>query len=115
MKTRALISVIISLLAFALVPWLVISYIGGMDALGILLILFFAFNPLVSIVIGVLSGWGEKVQWYLPIIAGAIFLIAETVITGFDFTYIIAAAIYIGLGIAAAYITKALKNKKKDA
>ncbi len=113
MKTRTIISIIISLLAMVAFPGLVIGFIGGIDALGILLLLIFALNPLVSIAIGILSGWGEEVQWYLPAINAAIFLIAETVITGFDFSYIIAAAVYFGIGIAAAYITKAVNNKKQ--
>ncbi len=115
MKKMTIISIIISLVAFIVLPLAVVFIIGGMDALGIMLLLLFAFNPIVSIIIGILSGKSGKVQWYLPVISALIFLISETVLIGFDFSYIIAVAVYVGLGLAAAYITAAIKNKKKVA
>lgn len=94
------------------VPYLSLNYIGGNDALGIFLIHLVALAPLTSVINGVLGGWGEKVQWYIPLINSVIFLISFIIITGFDLTYVICAAIYFGIGIAAAYITKAIRTKK---
>ncbi|MBQ6884900.1 MAG: hypothetical protein IJN56_04090 [Clostridia bacterium] len=112
MKKNIIISMILSVISMIALPLLVVFYIGGMDAMGILLLMLFTLNPIVSIIIGVLSG-GKKVRWYLPVINAAIFLIAQSVITGFDIMYILAAVTYAGFGFAAAYIIKAVKNKKQ--
>ena len=115
MKKMTIMSIVISLVAFTLLPLAVVFIIGGMDALGILLLLLFVLNPIVSVIIGILSGKSGKVQWHLPIINALIFLISETILIGFDLSYIIAVAIYVGIGLAAAYITAAIKNKKRTA
>lgn len=112
MKARTIISVILSLIAMVLVPALTITTLLGGDALGIMLILTFTLNPIVSVVIGILSGWDGKVQWYLPLANAVIFLIASILIMEFDISLLIEAVIYFALGILAAYITNTVKNKK---
>lgn len=111
MKKNIIISAALSVITFAAAPLLIAFLVGGIDALGILLILLFTLNPIVSIIIGVLSG-GEKVQWYLPVANAIVFLVAQSVLIGFDIVYIFAAAIYAGIGLAAAFITKAIKKQK---
>lgn len=111
MKKNIIISAVLSLITFIAIPLAVVFLIGGMDALGIILLLFFTLNPIVSIVIGILSA-DEKVHWCLPVINAAIFLIAESVLIGFEISILIAAIIYAGFGLAAAYITAVIKNKK---
>lgn len=112
MKIRNIVSVIISLLTTILPPILINSYVGGNDAWGVLFILIFTLYPLVSIVIGILSGI-KKLQWYIPIINSVIFLTVYIIFTGFDPTLLIAAIIYAILGIFAAYITKLISSKKQ--
>lgn len=111
MKKNIIISAILSLITMVALPLVIVFFIGSMDALGILTLLLFVLNPILSVVIGILNS-GEKALWYLPVINAVIFLIAESIIVGFDISYVIAAIVYAGLGIAAAYITKAIKNKK---
>lgn len=113
MKKRFLISVIISLVAMFLIPWLAITFIAGNDALGILLLLTVILNPLVSVAIGIIGGQGEKAEWYLPLINAVIYLLAAWVVLGFDFTYVISALVYFAIGIAAVFITLAVKRKRK--
>ena len=109
MKKKIIISAILSLLAMVVIPLAIVFLTSGLDALGILLIFVFTLNPIVSIIIGVLSG-GKKVLWYLPIANAAVFLATLVIITGFDISYVVMSAVYAGLGIAAAYITKAIKK-----
>lgn len=113
MKKKITFSVAVSLIVMFLLPWLAVSFAGGNDALGILLILIFILNPLVSIGIGIASGRVEKVEWYLPLVNAVIFLASACVIIGFDITYILCTVIYFVIGIAAAYITSAIKHKRK--
>lgn len=109
MKKRAIISVAISIVAMFLIPFLAVNFIYASDALGVLLLLMFVLNPIISIVIGIISG-SDKVMWYLPVINAIIFLISESIIAGFDISYIIAAAVYTVIGLAAAYIKGRRKN-----
>lgn len=112
MKKRIIASVLLSLITMFLLPLVSLKFIGGNDALGILLIYLLAVGPIVSVVIGVLSGFSNKILWYLPVINAAIFLISLVVIVGFAVEYIIFALIYLALGIIATFITKAIKVKK---
>ena len=112
MKAKYIITTIISLLANFLVPFILINYLLSADALGVLLLLLITINPIVALGIGIASGWSKKVEWYLPLINSIIFIVATTIISGFDISYIFAALIYFALGIIAAFVTKALKKQK---
>ena len=114
MKAKYIITTIISLLANFLVPFISINYLLGGDALGVLLILLITLNPVVALGIGISSGWNKKIEWYLPLINSLIFIIAYSIITGFDITYIIVAVIYFAIGIIATFITKAIRSKNKN-
>ena len=113
MKKNIIISAVLSVITNILLPLAIVFLIGGLDAMGILLLLLFVLNPIVSIVIGILSG-GKTVQWYLPVINAAVFFVAESILVGFDVSNVIAAVVYAALGLAATYITKAIKGKKAD-
>ncbi|MBR3998246.1 MAG: hypothetical protein IKI93_07875 [Clostridia bacterium] len=112
MKTRTIVSLILSLLVMAVVPVLTVTTVPGADALGLMYLFTVALNPIVSIVIGVLSGWDGKILWYLPLVNAAVYLIASAAVMGFDAAWLIGAAVYFVLGIAAAYIAKAVRARK---
>jgi len=113
MKTRTIVSIFLSLLVMVLVPVLTVFTTLGADALGLMFLYTFVLNPIASIVIGILSGWGEKTQWYLSLINAIIYLIASVVIMEFDVSWLFGAVIYFVLGIAAAYITNAIRKRRK--
>ena len=54
-------------------PWLALLA-GGMDAMGLCFLLFFAVNPLFSLICGVFAGREIKQSWSLPIIVTASFV-----------------------------------------
>ena len=112
MKTRTIVSVILSLLVMAVVPVLTATTVSGADALGLMYIFTMVLNPIVSVVTGILSGWDGKILWYLPLVNAAVYLIASAAVMGFDASLLIGAVVYFVLGIAAAYVTKAIKMYK---
>lgn len=112
MKKRTTISIILSLLVMVLVPVLTVYTALGADALGLMFLYTMLLNPVVSLVIGVLSGWGEKAEWQLPLGNAIVYLVASVVIMGFDISWFIGAVVYFGLGIASAYVTNAIKKRK---
>lgn len=113
MKTRNIISIILSLLATIVPSILTTLSLGGNDGLGVIFILFVTLYPAVAIIIGILSGI-KKLQWYIPLINAAIFLVVYTIFMTFDPTLLIAAVIYAVIGLVAAYITNLISNKKQN-
>ena len=112
MKTRTVVSLLLTLVVMVLVPIITIFTALGADALGLMYLYTMVLNPIASIVIGILSGWGKKTQWYLPLVNAVVYLIASAVIMGFDVSCLIGAAVYLVLGIAAAYVTGSVKKHK---
>ena len=112
MKTRTIIALILTLLVMVLVPVLTVFTVMSTDTLGLMFLYTMVLNPIVSIAIGILAGWGDKLQWYLPAANAVVYLIASAVIMGFDVSWLIGAAVYLVLGIAAAYVTGSVKKHK---
>jgi len=112
MKTRTVVSLLLTLVVMVLVPIITIFTALGADALGLMYLYTMVLNPIASIVIGILSGWGKKTQWYLPLVNAVVYLIASIVMMEFDISWLIGAVAYFVLGIAAAYITNAVRKHK---
>ena len=112
MKTRTVVSLLLTLVVMVLVPIITIFTALGADALGLMYLYTMVLNPIASIVIGILSGWDKKTQWYLPLVNAVIYLIASIVMMEFDISWLIGAVAYFVLGIAAAYITNAVRKHK---
>jgi len=112
MKTRTVVSLLLTLVVMVLVPIITIFTALGADALGLMHLYTMVLNPIASIVIGILSGWGKKTQWYLPLVNAVVYLIASIVMMEFDISWLIGAVAYFVLGVAAAYITNAVRKHK---
>lgn len=112
MKKRTIASLILSLLVMVLVPILTVQTVLSPDALGLMFIYTMVLNPIVSVVIGILSVSDGKVQWHLPVVNAVIYLIAAIAVMGFDVSLLLGAAVYLVLGVAAAYIAKAVSARK---
>jgi len=112
MKTRTVVSLLLTLVVMVLVPIITIFTALGADALGLMYLYTMVLNPIASIVIGILSGWGKKTQWYLPLVNAVVYLIASIVMMEFDISWLIGAVAYFVLGIAADYITNAVRKQK---
>jgi len=112
MKTRTVVSLLLTLVVMVLVPIITIFTALGADALGLMYLYTMVLNPIASIVIGILSGWGKKTQWYLPLVNAVVYLIASIVMMEFDISWLIGAVAYFVLGVAAAYITNAVRKHK---
>lgn len=112
MKTRNVISIALSLVTTILPPVLTTFFVGGNDGLGVIFLLFTILYPIVAIVVGILSG-NKKLQWYIPLINAAIFLVVYTIFMTFDVILLVAAIVYAIIGLVAAYITKRISSKKQ--
>ena len=77
-------------------------------------LLFFAVNPLYSALIGAFAGKDIRRLWSLPVISSALFLIGTWIFFDMGETaFILYAAVYLALGIAAMLISMLLRKKTK--
>ena len=112
MKKRLIVSLIISAAVMFLSLYLTVSYVGGNDGMGVLLLLFGLAYPILSVILGIVSGKAFKKLLLIPILNGIFFLISAWIFLAVDFAFVIGAVIYIGIGVAASAITSAVIKKK---
>ncbi|MFG6334003.1 MAG: hypothetical protein K1W20_00765, partial [Lachnospiraceae bacterium] len=79
--------------------------------MAVCFLLFFAVNPLYSVLIGAFAEKDIRRLWSLPVISSALFLIGTWIF--FDMgesAFILYAAVYLVLGIAAMLIKKKMQK-----
>lgn len=115
MKLKPIIITLVSIIAMFLVPFLTINNVFANDAIGIYFLLLSLLNPIVSLAIGIASGWSGKFEWYLPVINSIIYIISETIIASFSIETLVISVIYLAIGLIAALITSVIRKKIKNA
>jgi hypothetical protein len=74
--------------------------------------LFFAVNPLYSVLIGAFAGKDIRRLWSIPVILSALFLIGTWIFFDMGETaFTLYAAVYLALGIAAMLISMLIRKK----
>ena len=102
------------LILFAL-PWLTVTIVKSDAAMAVCFILFFAVNPVYSVVLGVNAGKDMKSMWSLPLISALLFLAGTWTFFEFrEIAFLLYAAIYLVLGAAAMLISVCVKKKKEQ-
>lgn len=92
-------------------PWLAVTFVKGDAGMAVCFLLFFAVNPLYSVLIGAFAGKDIRHLWSLPVISAVLFLIGTWIF--FDMgesAFILYAAVYLVLGIAAMLIKKKMQK-----
>ena len=92
-------------------PWLALLA-GGMDAMGLCFLLFFAVNPLFSLICGVFAGRDIKQLWSLPIIVAGFFVAGVWI--HFEMgepAFLLYAGCYLVIGVLAMLIGAWVKRK----
>ena len=93
-------------------PWLAVTFVKGDVGMAICFLLFFAVNPLYSVLIGAFAGKDLRHLWSLPVISAALFLIGTWIFFDMGETaFILYAAAYLALGIAAMLISVFIRKK----
>lgn len=105
------------LLAAALVmlvlPWLAVTFVRGDAGMAACFVLFFAINPVFSIVLGAFSGRDPKSLWILPPASALLFLAGVWLLFDLGETaFLLYAAAYLILGLAAMLIAAWIQRKK---
>ena len=54
-------------------PWLAVTFVKGDAGMAVCFLLFFAVNPLYSVIIGVFAGKNIRHLWSFPVVSAALF------------------------------------------
>lgn len=100
-----------ALIMFAL-PWLAVTFVKGDGGMAVCFLLFFAVNPVHSVIMGVFAGKDTGTLWSLPVFSAAFFLAGVWVFFDMGETaFILYGAVYLVLGTAAMLISALLRKK----
>ena len=95
-------------------PWLAVTFVKGDAGMAVCFLLFFAVNPLYSVLIGAFAGKDVKHLWSLPVISAVLFLIGTWIFFDMGETaFILYAAVYLIIGIMAMLISMFIRKKTK--
>ena len=95
-------------------PGLTVAFIKSNAAMAICFLLFFAIDPLYSVLLGVFAGKKPGELWSLPVISAGLFLLGTWMF--FDMgesAFILYAVVYLVLGFVAMLVA-AIMNKRKN-
>ena len=96
-------------------PWLAVTFVKGDAGMAVCFLLFFAVNPLYSVLIGVFAGKDVKHLWSLPVISAVLFLIGTWIFFDMGETaFILYAAVYLIIGIMAMLISMFIRKKTQE-
>ena len=114
MKKNFILWLTASAVVILALPWLAVTLVKGDAGMAVCFLLFFALNPLYSVIFGVFAGKDMKHLWSLPVISAVLFLIGTWVFFEMGETaFILYAVVYLVLGIAAMLISMFIRKKSK--
>ena len=114
MKNNFILWFIISAVIMLALPWLAVSFIKGDGGMAVCFILFFAINPIYSVIMGVFAGKNVKRLWGMPVISTVLFLLGSWIFFSMgEKAFILYAGVYLILGIAAMAVSMIIHRKSQ--
>ena len=115
MKQNIVLWLVASAVVMLAFPWLAVTFVKGDAGMAVCFLLFFAVNPLYSVLIGVFAGKDVKHLWSLPVISAALFLTGTWIFFDMGETaFILYAAVYLIIGIMAMLISMFIRKKTQE-
>ncbi len=115
MKKNIILWVAASMAVMLAFPWLAVTFVKGDAGMAVCFLLFFAVNPLYSMIIGAFAGKDVKHLWSLPVISAVLFLIGTWIFFDMGETaFILYAAVYLIIGIMAMLISMFIRKKTQE-
>lgn len=112
MKQNMILWLAASAVVMLVFPWLAVTFVNADAGMAVCFLLFFAVDPLYSVLIGAFAGKNIRHLWSLPVISAALFLTGTWIFFDMGETaFILYAAVYLALGIAAMLISMLIKKK----
>jgi len=113
MKKKFLIWLAVSAGIMLMLPFLAVTFVKGDGGMAACFLLFFAVNPIYSVLLGFFAGKDYKHLWSLPVISAALFLTGTWIF--FDMgepAFLMYAAVYLVLGTGAMLISMLISKKQ---
>lgn len=88
-------------------PMAVAMLASECSGMALCMLLFYILNPAYAVILGVVSGMGDRAMWYQPVIAAVAFLLGTWIV--FDITepwFLIYSLVYLIVGWVAMGITR---------
>ena len=104
----------VSAVLMLVLPWLASTFVKEDAGMVVCLLLFFAVNPLYSVLIGVFAGENIKSLWSLPVLSALFFLLGTWAF--FDIgerAFLLYAGAYLILGILAMLISSLIRQRAR--
>ena len=103
----------LAIILMIICPWLTVEFAGS-AGMAICFVLFFAVNPLFSVMCGAFAGKNIKQLWVLPIITAGLFLAGSWLFFEMgEIAFLVYCGCYLIIGIIAMLIS-AFMNKRKQ-
>ena len=113
---KLLFGTILSAIVMLGFPGLTVALIKSDAAMAICLLLFFAVNPLYSIMTGVFAGKKLRELWSLPVISAGLFLLGTWMFFDMGETaFVLYAAVYLVLGLVAMLVSVIVNMRNRVA
>ena len=112
MKKSIILWLTVSAVVMLALPWIAVTFVKSDAGMAVCFLLFFAVNPLYSIVIGAFAGKDIQHIWSLPVISSVLFLFGTWLFFDMRETaFILYASVYLVLGITAMLISMFIRKK----
>lgn len=104
----------VSALIMFVLPWLAVTFVKGDGAMAVCFLLFYAVNPIFSVVMGVFAGRNAGTLWSLPFFSSVFFLAGTWLFFDMGETaFIVYTSVYLILGTAAMLISAFIRKKAR--
>lgn len=112
MKKNIILWLAASAVVMLVFPWLAVTFVNGDAGMVVCFLLFFAVNPIYSVIIGAFAGKDIRHLWSLPFISAVLFLIGTWIFFDMGETaFILYTVVYLVIGIAAMLISMFIRKK----
>lgn len=112
MKQNIILWLAASAVVMLVFPWLAVTFVNGDAGMVVCFLLFFAVNPIYSVIIGAFAGKDIRHLWSLPFILAVLFLIGTWIFFDMGETaFILYTVVYLVIGIAAMLISMFIRKK----
>ncbi len=112
MKHNIILWLAASAVVMLVFPWLAVTFVNGDAGMAVCFLLFFAVNPIYSVIIGAFAGKDIRHLWSLPFISAVLFLIGTWIFFDMGETaFILYTVVYLAIGIVAMLISMFIRKK----
>ena len=115
MKKSFILWLAVSAIIMLVLPWLAVTFVKGDAGMAVCFLLFYAINPIYSVIIGTFAGKNIKRLCSLPFISSILYLLGVLIFFDMgEIAFIMYAVIYFILGIVAMLVSMFIERKKQQ-